>query len=217
MPTATARSPTGKAADILILDANPLKDIAATRAIRGVVLKGQWLDRAALDAMLAEATAQRQLAERHWTPRTMLQSPRINQGESSWTIARCSRRSWRWSPGRWSIMLWMAVTRVAGDAAGRDRPRQQPRRSRRRDLDGKVARRGPVEVAQLHASDGAADALLRDRLRAGADGHGRRRSTSGSPGAMSACASSTAWSRRRSTSSATASRCSLLASLCLSA
>ena len=45
----------GKAADILILDADPLKDISATRAIRGVVLKGQWLDRAALDAMLAEA------------------------------------------------------------------------------------------------------------------------------------------------------------------
>jgi imidazolonepropionase-like amidohydrolase len=47
----------GKSADLLILDANPLKDIKATRSIRGVVLKGQWLDRAALDAMLAEAKA----------------------------------------------------------------------------------------------------------------------------------------------------------------
>ena len=46
---------TGKAADLLILDANPLKDIKSTRAIRGVVLKGQWLDRAALNAMLANA------------------------------------------------------------------------------------------------------------------------------------------------------------------
>ena len=45
----------GKAADILILDANPLRDIKATRAIRGVVLHGQWLDRAALDNLLAEA------------------------------------------------------------------------------------------------------------------------------------------------------------------
>jgi imidazolonepropionase-like amidohydrolase len=45
----------GKAADILILDANPLKDIGATRAVRGVVLHGKWLDRAALDGMLAEA------------------------------------------------------------------------------------------------------------------------------------------------------------------
>jgi imidazolonepropionase-like amidohydrolase len=45
----------GKAADILLLDANPLKDIGATRAIRGVILKGKWLDRTALDAMLTDA------------------------------------------------------------------------------------------------------------------------------------------------------------------
>ena len=45
----------GKAADILILDANPLDDIGATRKIRGVVLKGHLLDRAALDALLADA------------------------------------------------------------------------------------------------------------------------------------------------------------------
>ena len=47
----------GKAADILILDANPLNDIKATRAVRGVVLHGKWLDRAALDTLLAEAKA----------------------------------------------------------------------------------------------------------------------------------------------------------------
>ena len=45
----------GKAADLLILDASPLQDIHATRAIHGVVLKGEFLDRAALDALLAEA------------------------------------------------------------------------------------------------------------------------------------------------------------------
>lgn len=45
----------GKAADILILDADPLADIAATRAIRSVVLKGRLLDRDALNALLAEA------------------------------------------------------------------------------------------------------------------------------------------------------------------
>ncbi|GAA4718639.1 amidohydrolase family protein [Sphingomonas lutea] len=47
----------GKAADILILDANPLRDIAATRQVRGVVLTGKFLDRAALDALLAAAKA----------------------------------------------------------------------------------------------------------------------------------------------------------------
>jgi hypothetical protein len=46
----------GKAADILILDRNPLADIMATRAIGGVVLKGQYFDRKALDEMLKKAT-----------------------------------------------------------------------------------------------------------------------------------------------------------------
>ena len=45
----------GRAADILILDANPLKSIKATRSINAVVLHGKLLDRAALDVMLAEA------------------------------------------------------------------------------------------------------------------------------------------------------------------
>lgn len=45
----------GKAADILLLNANPLKDIAATRAISGVMVKGRWLDRPALDGLLAKA------------------------------------------------------------------------------------------------------------------------------------------------------------------
>jgi imidazolonepropionase-like amidohydrolase len=47
----------GKVADLLILDRNPLDDIAATRAIRAVVVKGRPLDRAALDAMLVDVAA----------------------------------------------------------------------------------------------------------------------------------------------------------------
>jgi imidazolonepropionase-like amidohydrolase len=47
----------GKAADLLVLDRNPLDDITATRAIRAVVVKGQPLDRAALDTMLAAVEA----------------------------------------------------------------------------------------------------------------------------------------------------------------
>ena len=45
----------GKAADLLLLDANPLADIAATRAIHAVVIRGNYLDRPALDALLREA------------------------------------------------------------------------------------------------------------------------------------------------------------------
>ena len=44
----------GKTADLLVLDANPLLDIAATRQIRVVVSRGKVYDRARLDKMLAD-------------------------------------------------------------------------------------------------------------------------------------------------------------------
>ena len=53
----------GKAADILILDRNPVQDIAATRAVRGVVLRGRYFDRGALDGMLAATKAKVAKAE----------------------------------------------------------------------------------------------------------------------------------------------------------
>lgn len=42
----------GMRACLVLLDANPLEDITNSRKIAGVVLKGQWLDRAALQAAL---------------------------------------------------------------------------------------------------------------------------------------------------------------------
>ena len=47
----------GKAADLVLLDANPLEDIRATRAIRMVMLRGAVEDRAALDRILADTRA----------------------------------------------------------------------------------------------------------------------------------------------------------------
>lgn len=44
----------GKVADIVVLKANPLADIAATRQIDAVVTQGRLLDRKRLDAMLSE-------------------------------------------------------------------------------------------------------------------------------------------------------------------
>jgi imidazolonepropionase-like amidohydrolase len=44
----------GRVADLVLLDRNPLEDIRATRGIRGVVLKGAYLDRPALDALLTD-------------------------------------------------------------------------------------------------------------------------------------------------------------------
>lgn len=43
----------GKIADLVLLDANPLSNIANTRAVHGVVANGRWLDRKHLDELLA--------------------------------------------------------------------------------------------------------------------------------------------------------------------
>ncbi len=44
----------GKAANLVLLDANPLDDIRNSRAIRAVILHGRYLDRTELDRMLAQ-------------------------------------------------------------------------------------------------------------------------------------------------------------------
>jgi imidazolonepropionase-like amidohydrolase len=45
----------GKAADLVLLDANPLEDIHNTQKIRALVVRGKLLDRAALDALLSSS------------------------------------------------------------------------------------------------------------------------------------------------------------------
>lgn len=45
----------GRRANLVLLDANPLADIANTRRIAAVILNGQYLNRSALDKLLAEA------------------------------------------------------------------------------------------------------------------------------------------------------------------
>ena len=45
----------GRVADLVLLDANPLADIRNTARIRAVVHRGRYLDRSALDALLARA------------------------------------------------------------------------------------------------------------------------------------------------------------------
>jgi imidazolonepropionase-like amidohydrolase len=62
----------GKLADLVLLDANPLDDIANTQKIRGVVLAGRYFDRASLDRMLRgvarAAAAEPVPAEHRGTP-----------------------------------------------------------------------------------------------------------------------------------------------------
>lgn len=47
----------GRAADLVLLRANPLEDITNSRTIEGVMVRGRWLDRAELDAGLAAIEA----------------------------------------------------------------------------------------------------------------------------------------------------------------
>ncbi|NMO19592.1 amidohydrolase family protein [Pyxidicoccus fallax] len=47
----------GLRADLLLLDSDPRQDVRNTRAISGVVLRGRWIPRAELDAMLEEVAA----------------------------------------------------------------------------------------------------------------------------------------------------------------
>jgi imidazolonepropionase-like amidohydrolase len=42
----------GCAADLMLLDANPLRSIGNTRKIAGVMLRGRWVPRAELDRLL---------------------------------------------------------------------------------------------------------------------------------------------------------------------
>ena len=48
---------TGKVADLVLLDKNPLADIHNTRSIQAIVLNGKLMPRSALDAMLVEVEA----------------------------------------------------------------------------------------------------------------------------------------------------------------
>ena len=45
----------GKNADLVLLEANPLDDIGNTKRIAAVVVRGRFLDRAGLDAILSNA------------------------------------------------------------------------------------------------------------------------------------------------------------------
>jgi imidazolonepropionase-like amidohydrolase len=48
---------TGKVADVILLEANPVENIANTRKILAVIRDGRYFDRAALDSLLAKAAA----------------------------------------------------------------------------------------------------------------------------------------------------------------
>lgn len=48
---------TGKAADLVLLDANPLEDIKNAKKVRGVLIRGKWIPKETIDQRLAEIAA----------------------------------------------------------------------------------------------------------------------------------------------------------------
>ena len=47
----------GTRADLVLLDRNPLEDVANARAIAGVVVAGRWFSRTEIDRRLSEAAS----------------------------------------------------------------------------------------------------------------------------------------------------------------
>jgi imidazolonepropionase-like amidohydrolase len=56
----------GMVGDLVVLDADPTADIANVRRIRGVMLGGRWYDRAALEALLADAARAEDVQRNDW-------------------------------------------------------------------------------------------------------------------------------------------------------
>ncbi|HTV02679.1 MAG TPA: amidohydrolase family protein [Luteitalea sp.] len=59
----------GAYGDLLLVDADPLVDVAAVSRVSAVVVRGRYLDRAALEALQQQAAAAPDIANNDW-PRT---------------------------------------------------------------------------------------------------------------------------------------------------
>lgn len=56
----------GKSADFIMLEANPLEDIARVSQIAGVSLRGRWFDRAALKKLVDDVAASPDVQTNDW-------------------------------------------------------------------------------------------------------------------------------------------------------
>jgi imidazolonepropionase-like amidohydrolase len=53
----------GRSADLVLLDADPFADVANAEKISGVMLRGHWLQRSELNAMLSDVAAKHRAAK----------------------------------------------------------------------------------------------------------------------------------------------------------
>lgn len=63
---------TGKLADLILLDANPLVDVKNAREIAGIFVNGQWVDRAKINAMLADLSKRNMAAKDKFDWKTIM-------------------------------------------------------------------------------------------------------------------------------------------------
>jgi imidazolonepropionase-like amidohydrolase len=63
----TAAIAEGRVADVVILDADPLKNISALRKVRGVIAKGEYFDKKALDGFMEQAKAEKERLDKSRT------------------------------------------------------------------------------------------------------------------------------------------------------
>jgi hypothetical protein len=91
----------GKIADLVLLDADPLKDIRNTTRISAVFLSGKHFDRSSLDQLLKDAETAAKTAS---TASTFAVQPRLDSIQQAVPTTReilCPRfRRWRWRPTR---------------------------------------------------------------------------------------------------------------------
>jgi adenine deaminase len=57
---------TGKKADLILLEANPLENINNTKKIAGVFVNGHWLDKSKIKADLADLSKRNTAAKADW-------------------------------------------------------------------------------------------------------------------------------------------------------
>jgi cytosine/adenosine deaminase-related metal-dependent hydrolase len=63
---------TGKLADLILLDANPLVDVKNAREIAGIFVNGQWVDRVKINAMLADLSKRNMAAKDKFDWKTIM-------------------------------------------------------------------------------------------------------------------------------------------------
>jgi hypothetical protein len=150
----------GKRADLILVDGNPLEDVAHVERISGVVLRGLWLPQARLREMLDE------LAESYLRPPSRFANmPPLPGGGEEVFSARYELRRGRQVIGEERL----AIRRLAGgrnvlDSQASLDPYFDTRTILRIELG--PDSRGQIVTLQRHAADGTADLMMR---RAGAE------------------------------------------------